>query len=97
LRPTPSEPGAATQIGLYLLTYQRDGRLAGMAVVSAHSMTSARMFTVSGFADAALDQVYALDPEVATLVPSELVGRMLSRKEGGELLHLIARGTGQVR
>jgi hypothetical protein len=68
-----------------------------MAVVSAHSMTTARTYIISGFADAALDQVYALDPEAAAMVPPELVGRMLSRKEGTELLHLIACGTGQVR
>jgi hypothetical protein len=82
---------------LYLLTYQRSGRLAGMAVISAHSMTSARMHTPSGFADAELEHVHALDPEVAALVPSDLIGKMLSRKEGGELLYQIARGAGQVR
>jgi hypothetical protein len=84
-------------MGLYMLTYRSRGRFAGMAVISAHSMTSAKMRTASGFADAELEQVCALDPEVAALVPSDLVDRMLSRNEGAELLYQIARHAGQVR
>jgi hypothetical protein len=84
-------------MGFYLLTYQREGRLAGIAIVSAPSLTAARLRTVSGFADALLDQVHALDSATAALVPDRLVGRMLSRREAGDLLHEIARAGGQVR
>jgi hypothetical protein len=50
---------------LYLIAYQSDGRLAGMAVVSAESETDARMHAVSGVGDASLHQVHTLDPESA--------------------------------
>jgi hypothetical protein len=82
---------------LYLITYQSDGRLAGMAVVSAESEADARMHAVSGVGDASLHQWHTLDPESAAAVPKRLLGRLLSRNEATKLLHQIAHTVGQVQ
>jgi hypothetical protein len=82
---------------LYLITYQSDGRLAGLAVVSAESEADARMHAVSGVGDASLHDVHTLDPESAAAVPRRLLGSVLSRNEATKLLHLIAHAVGQVQ
>jgi hypothetical protein len=48
---------------LYLITYQSDGRLAGIAVVSAESEADARLHVVSGAGDASLHDVHTLVPK----------------------------------
>jgi hypothetical protein len=82
---------------LYLITYQSDGRLAGMAVVSAESEADARMHAVSGVGDASQYQVGALDEESAAAVPTRLLGKLLSRNEATKLLHELAHALGQVQ
>jgi hypothetical protein len=82
---------------LFLITYHFEGRLAGMAVVSAESEADARMHAVSGVGDASQDQVYALDTESAAAVPTRLLGKMLSRNQATKLLHQIANVLGQVQ
>jgi hypothetical protein len=81
---------------LYLITYQSDGRLAGMAVV--FRVRGGRSYAaVSGFGDASLHQVHTLDPESAAAVPERLLGRVLSRTEATKLLHRMAHAVGQVQ
>jgi hypothetical protein len=82
---------------LFLITYQSDGRLAGMAVVSAESEADARVHAVSGVGDTSLHQVHTLGPESDAAVPERLLGRVLSRSEATKLLHRIAHAVGQVR
>jgi hypothetical protein len=82
---------------LFLITYQFEGRLAGIAVVSAESEADARTHAVSGVGDASQDQVYALDTESAAAVPARLLGKMLYRNEATNLLHQIAHAAGQVQ
>jgi hypothetical protein len=82
---------------LYLITYQFEGRLAGMAVVSAESEADARTHSVSGVGDASQHQVCALDEESGAAVPTRLLGKLLSRNEAVKLLHRIAHALGQVQ
>jgi hypothetical protein len=82
---------------LYLITYQSEGRLAGIAVVSADSEADARTHAVRGVGDASQGEVHALDPESAAVVPKRLCGRVLSRNEATKLLHQIAHAVGQVQ
>ena len=84
-------------MALYLLTYQCNGRLAGVAIASADSVTAARTHSIIGIGDALVDEVIALDRESAPFVPTHLFGKMLPRKEASDLLHAIAKGIGQVR
>jgi hypothetical protein len=108
---TSSHPMCATNFGpgsrrrrrelrklarLYLMTYRSDGKLAGMAVVSAESEADARLHVVSGVGDVSLHQVHTLDPESAAAVTERLLGRVLSRTEATKLLHRIAHAVGQV-
>jgi hypothetical protein len=78
------------------MTYRSDGKLAGMAVVSAESEADARLHVVSGVDDVSLQQVRTLDPESAAAVTERLLGRVLSRTEATKLLHRIAHSVGQV-
>jgi hypothetical protein len=82
---------------LYLITYQSEGRLAGLPVVSAGSEADARMHAVQGIGDASQGEVYALDPENAAVVPTTIVGKMLLRREAIDLLHRMAHAVGQVQ
>jgi hypothetical protein len=82
---------------LYLITYQSEGRLAGMAVVSAESEADARTHTVIGVGDASQHQVCALHQESAAAVPMRLEGKLLSRSEAANVLHRIAHALGQVQ
>jgi hypothetical protein len=86
-----------TEIGFYLLTYQREGRLANVAVVSADSLTEARLGSAPGVGDAILDQVLLLDPEIATDLPRELIGKVLTGQAAMRVLHEFARRAKQVK
>jgi hypothetical protein len=85
------------QIGLYLLTYQREGRLANLIVVSAESLTEARLRCAPGVGDAVLDQVLQLDPEIAEDLPADLIGRVLTSQAAMRVLHDVARRSKQVK
>jgi hypothetical protein len=52
------------KMGFYLLTYQCERRLANLVVVSAASLTEARLRFAPGVGDAILDQVLPLEPEI---------------------------------
>jgi hypothetical protein len=84
-------------MGLYLVTYQHERRLVGIVIVSASSLSEARLHSVPELGDAGLDQVLPLDDEIAAGVPSHLVGRILSRNQAIDILHRLARGTRQVK
>jgi hypothetical protein len=78
-------------IGFYLLTYQREGRLANLVVVSAESLTEARIRCAPGVGDAVLDQVLPLEAEIATALPPNLVGKVLTSQAAMRLLHEVAQ------
>jgi hypothetical protein len=82
---------------LYLLTYQREGRLANLLLVSAESLTEARLRCSPGVGDAILDQVLPLDPEIAADLPPELIGKVLTSHGAIRVLHEVARRTKQVK
>jgi hypothetical protein len=86
-------------MGLYWLTYKRNGRLAGVAILSADSLTAARMrASTHGIGKGAVfEEGHMLDAQVATLLSRDLVGRMLERREAVELLAQIERSVGNVR
>jgi hypothetical protein len=71
-------------IGFYLLTYKREGRLANLVVVSAESLTEARLRCAPGLGDAVLDQVLPLETEIATALPPDLIGKSLDQSGGDE-------------
>jgi hypothetical protein len=85
------------QTRLYLLTYQREQRLANLVVVSARSLTEARLRSAPGVGDAVLDQVLPLDAEVAAALPAELIGKVLTSQAAMRLLHEFARYAKQVK
>jgi hypothetical protein len=81
------------QIGLYLLTYLREGRLANLVVVSAESLTLARLRCAPGVGDAILDQVLPLEPEIGAVLPPDLIGKVLTSQAAMRVLHEVARRT----
>jgi hypothetical protein len=81
----------------YLLTYQRERRLANLVVVSARSLTEARLRSALGVGDAVLDQVLPLDAEVAAALPPDLIGKVLTSQGAMRLLHEFARHAKQVK
>jgi hypothetical protein len=85
------------EIGFYLLTYQREGRLANLVVVSAESLTEARLRCVPGVGDAVLDQVLPLDLEIAAAVPPHLIGKVLTSQAAMRMLHEFAWRAKQVK
>jgi hypothetical protein len=84
-------------ISFYLLTYQHEGRLANLVVVSAESLTEARLRSARGVGDAVLDQVLPLETEIATALPAELIGKVLTSQAAMRMLHVIARQAKQVK
>jgi hypothetical protein len=82
---------------LYLLTYLREGRLANIVIVSADSLTEARLRSAPGLGDAILDQALPLDQEIAALLPPDLTGKVLSSHGAMKVLHEIARRAKQVK
>jgi hypothetical protein len=82
---------------LYLLTYQREGRLANLVVVSAESLTEARLRSYPGVGDAVLDQVLPLDPEIAGYLSPDLIGKALTSQAAMRALHEVARRAKQVK
>jgi hypothetical protein len=82
---------------LYLLTYQREGRLANLVVVSAESLTEARLRCAPGVGDAILDQVLPLDREIAAALPPDLIGKVLTSQGAIRVLHEFARRAKQVK
>jgi hypothetical protein len=89
---------SGTRTGLYLLTYQREGRLANLVVVSARSLTEARLRSGPGVGDAVLDQVLPLDAEVAPALPPDLIDKVLTSQAAMRLLlHEFARYAKQVK
>jgi hypothetical protein len=80
-----------------LLTYQREDRLANLVIVSAESLTEARLRCAPGVGDAVLDQVLPLETEIATALPPDLIGKVLSSQAAIRLLHEIARRANQVK
>jgi hypothetical protein len=98
--PKPNNlPQAAerNRASLYLLTYQREGRLANIVIVSAESLTEARLRCAPGVGDAVLDQVLPLEPEVAAELPLDLIGKVLTSQAAMRLLHEVARRAKQVK
>jgi hypothetical protein len=85
------------QIGFYLLTYQREGRLANLVIAFAESLTDARLRSAPGAGDAVLDQVLPLDPEIAAVLPPDLIGKVLTSQAAMGVLHEIARRAKQVK
>jgi hypothetical protein len=88
---------AKVEVGFYLLTYKREGRLANIVVVSAESLTEARLRCAPGPGDAVLDQVLPLETEIATALPSELIGKVLTSQAAMRVLHKFARRAKQVK
>jgi hypothetical protein len=84
-------------MSLYLLTYQRERRLANIVIVSAESLTEARLRTAPGVGDAVLDQVLPLDPEIAAGLPPDLIGKVLTSHGAMRALHHFARRAKQVK
>jgi hypothetical protein len=82
---------------LYLLTYQREGRLANLVIVSADSLTEARLRCAPGVGDAILDQVLPLDREIAADLPPDLIGKVLTSQSAMRMLHNVARLAKQVK
>ena len=77
-------------MGFYLLTYQRERRLANIVIVSAESLTEARLRSAPGVGDAVLDQVLPLEPEMAAVLPPDLIGQVLTSQAAMKLLHQAA-------
>jgi hypothetical protein len=84
-------------MNLYLLTYQREGRLANLVIVSAESLTEARLRCAPGVGDAILDQVLPLDPEIAVDLPPDLIGKVLTKQGAMKAVHHIAHRAKQVK
>jgi hypothetical protein len=84
-------------MAFYLLTYQREGRLANLVLVSADSPTEARLRCAPGVGDAVLDQVLPVDEEIATTLPVDLIGKVLTSHGAMKLLHEVARRSKQVK
>jgi hypothetical protein len=84
-------------IEFYLLTYQRAGRLANLVVVSAESLTEARLRSAPGAGDAVLDQVLPLDPEIGAALPPDIIGRVLTSQAAMRVLHEFTRHAKQVK
>ena len=86
-------------MGLYWLTYKRNGRVAGVAVVSANSLMTARRAAAHwiGIGVMQFAEGHALVSTWAALVPQGYIGRMLSRREAADLLQRIEREAGNVR
>jgi len=86
-------------MGLYWLTYKRNGRLAGAAIVSAHSLTTARRAVSAwiGLGGMQFAEGRMLSPEIAGRVPPTSVGKMLSRRQAADMLERIERSAGNVR
>jgi hypothetical protein len=80
------------QIGFYLFTYQRERRLANLVVVSAESLTEARLRSAPGLGDAILDQVLPLEAEIAAALPPDLIGKVLTSQAAMTVLHDVADG-----
>jgi hypothetical protein len=85
------------QMNLYLLTYQRAGRLANLVIVSPESLTEARLRCAPGVGDTVLDQVLPLDPEIAADLPADLIGKVLTSQAAMRVLHHVARQAKQVK
>jgi hypothetical protein len=96
--PRTTDPLVSCPMGLYWLTYKRNGRLAGVAILSADSLMAARMHaSAHGISKGAMfEQGHMLDAQIAMQLPRNLVGRMLERREAVELLAQIERGVGNV-
>jgi hypothetical protein len=78
---------------VWWLLYRRDGQLAGAAIIEAPSLYHARMTaavqgigTVAEYTDG-----NEIDAEHATLIPRELIGKMLSPEQVRELAALLGR------
>jgi hypothetical protein len=83
-------------MSLYWLTYKRNDRLAGVAILSADSLMAARMrASADGIGkDAMFEQGHMLEAQIAKQLPQNLVGRMLEPREAVELLDQIERSGG---
>jgi hypothetical protein len=86
-------------MGVYWLTYKRNGRLAGVAIVSADSLIAARRAAAHwiGIGVMQFAEGHVLASTLAALVPQGYIGRMLSRREAADLLQRIEREAGNVR
>ena len=64
-------------MGLFWLDYKRNGRLAGVAIVSAHSLTAARRAAAHWIGIGAMQfaEGRMLSPEFADRVPPTCVGK----------------------
>jgi hypothetical protein len=87
------------RMGLFWLSYKRNGRLAGVAIVSAHSLTAARRAAAHWIGIGAMQfaEGRMLSPEFVDRVPLTCVGKMLSRREAVDMLERIERGVGTVK
>ena len=65
-------------------------------IVSAESLTEARLRCTPGVGDAVLDQVPPLDREIAAGLPSHLIGKVLT-SQGASVLYEFARRAKQVK
>jgi hypothetical protein len=90
-------PSYRVRMPLYWLTYQRNARLAGVAIVPARSLMAARKrAAMDGLGIGTMfEQGHSLDPQTAARIPQDRIGRMLSRKEAAALLELIERHAGR--
>jgi hypothetical protein len=86
-------------MGLYWLTYKRNGRIAGAAIISADSLKAARRAVSHwiGSAEMQFAEGRMLSPEFAGRLPATCVGKMLSRREAADMLERIERSAGNVQ
>jgi hypothetical protein len=86
-------------MGLYWLTYKRNGRIAGAAIISSDSLTTARRAVSDwiGLGGMQFAEGRMLSPEIAGRVPPTCMGKMLSRREAADILERIERSAGNVR
>jgi hypothetical protein len=72
-------------MGLWLLSFTGGGIA---VIMKAESLSHARLLTAAhGFCRASLfDEGYAIDPDLTTRIPKDLIGRKLSRDEAANIL-----------
>jgi hypothetical protein len=76
---------------LWLLSFTGNGTA---VIIKAESLSHARLLAAArGYCRASLfDEGYAIDPDLATMIPTDLIGRMLSRDEVAKLLKTLIVG-----
>ncbi len=76
---------------LWLLSFRGEG---AAVIVEAESLTHARLVAVAKdlCRPSLFDEGYAVDPDLVTMIPKDLIGRNLSRTEARDLLTLLSGG-----